>query len=197
VRPGARSAGGPITSELCRKARHRADTYVLRLEQTKKWHCRKYAHRSGSRLWRKGHTNAFLTSGLRIGRTAAPLDAKIVRRVRGEGMGAVSAPDTVSKEGGETFMITPNECKDRADGCRQMAERAPNIRMRAILIDMARTWMRLALEAEQSNQNSVPLLRVIKSQPRPEQPRERPEQHVLPNVLRDAVSSYDQGMGGQ
>jgi hypothetical protein len=30
-----------------------------------------------------------------------------------------------------------------------MAERAANLRMRSILIDMARTWQRLALEVEQ------------------------------------------------
>jgi hypothetical protein len=29
-----------------------------------------------------------------------------------------------------------------------MSERAPNLRMRDILIDMARTWERLALETE-------------------------------------------------
>jgi hypothetical protein len=31
-----------------------------------------------------------------------------------------------------------------------MAEHAPNLRVRAILIDIARTWERLALEAEHS-----------------------------------------------
>jgi hypothetical protein len=36
-----------------------------------------------------------------------------------------------------------------------MAERASNLRMRSILIDMARTWQRLALEVEQSRQNGV------------------------------------------
>jgi hypothetical protein len=35
-----------------------------------------------------------------------------------------------------------------------MAESAPNARVQAILIDMARTWMRLALEAEQLNQKN-------------------------------------------
>jgi len=45
-------------------------------------------------------------------------------------------------------MITPVECRQRAVECRQMAERAPNLRVRSILTDMAWTWTRLALEAE-------------------------------------------------
>jgi len=32
-----------------------------------------------------------------------------------------------------------------------MVERAANLRMRSILIDMARTWQRLALEVEQQS----------------------------------------------
>jgi len=32
-----------------------------------------------------------------------------------------------------------------------MAERAANLRMQSILIDMARTWRRLALEVEQQS----------------------------------------------
>jgi len=45
-------------------------------------------------------------------------------------------------------MITPVECRQRAVECRQMAERAPSLRVRSILTDMAWTWTRLALEAE-------------------------------------------------
>jgi hypothetical protein len=37
-----------------------------------------------------------------------------------------------------------------------MAERAPNARVQGILIDIARTWMRLALEAEQLNEKGQP-----------------------------------------
>jgi hypothetical protein len=37
-----------------------------------------------------------------------------------------------------------------------MAERAPNARVQAILIDMARTWTRLALEAEQLHEKGQP-----------------------------------------
>jgi hypothetical protein len=49
---------------------------------------------------------------------------------------------------GGCTMITPSECRQRAADCRQMVERAPNARVQAILIDVARTWTRLALEAE-------------------------------------------------
>ena len=56
--------------------------------------------------------------------------------------------------------MNPIECKERAAECRQMAEDAPNSRVQAILIDMARTWDRLALEAE-IGQKSGPLLQVI------------------------------------
>ena len=41
-----------------------------------------------------------------------------------------------------------------------MAERVANLRMQSILIDMARTWRRLALEVEQQssykNESSLP-----------------------------------------
>jgi hypothetical protein len=45
-------------------------------------------------------------------------------------------------------MVTADECRERATDCRQMAEREHSHRVRLILIDMARTWERLALEAE-------------------------------------------------
>jgi hypothetical protein len=45
-----------------------------------------------------------------------------------------------------------------------MAERAPNSRVQAILIDMARTWDRLALEAE-IGQKSRPRLQLIPGLP--------------------------------
>ena len=47
-------------------------------------------------------------------------------------------------------MITSRECRERAVECRQMAERAPNATVQAILIDMARTWERLAIQAAHS-----------------------------------------------
>ena len=43
-------------------------------------------------------------------------------------------------------MITSMECRERAVECRQMAERAPNVNVRAALIDMAQTWERLAIQ---------------------------------------------------
>ncbi len=40
----------------------------------------------------------------------------------------------------------------------KMTERAANLRMQSTLIDMARTWQRLALEVEQSRQKNKSLL---------------------------------------
>ena len=47
-------------------------------------------------------------------------------------------------------MISMAECRERAAECRQMADRAQTFRLQSILIDIARTWERLALEAEHS-----------------------------------------------
>ena len=47
-------------------------------------------------------------------------------------------------------MISAVECREHAVECRQMSERAPSLRVRDILIDMARGWERLALETEHS-----------------------------------------------
>jgi hypothetical protein len=44
-------------------------------------------------------------------------------------------------------MISSRECRERADECRQMAERAPNVTVQAILMDMARSWERLAIQS--------------------------------------------------
>jgi len=68
-------------------------------------------------------------------------------------------------------MITPVECRQRAVECRQMAERAPTLRVRSILTDMAWTWTRLALEAEQLNPKSArPLQPLVQPSPPPEPP---------------------------
>jgi hypothetical protein len=56
--------------------------------------------------------------------------------------------------------MSPVECKEQAAQCRRMAEGELNLRVQAILMDMARTWDRLAIEAEIS-QASSPSLRVI------------------------------------
>ena len=59
-------------------------------------------------------------------------------------------------------MLMPERCRDRAAECRQMAERAPNMRVPGILLDMARTWTRLALEVEQWGQLNRPTVRLRK-----------------------------------
>ena len=46
-------------------------------------------------------------------------------------------------------MITATECRGHGVECRRMATRAPSLRMKALLVDMARGWDRLAVEAEQ------------------------------------------------
>ena len=58
-------------------------------------------------------------------------------------------------------MISAAECRERAAECRQMAERAPTLRVRSILTDMAWTWTRLALEAEQLNPKSARTLQPL------------------------------------
>ena len=55
--------------------------------------------------------------------------------------------------------MSPVECREQAAQCRQMAEGELNLRVQAILTDMAKTWDRLAIEAEIS-QSSGPSLRV-------------------------------------
>ena len=56
--------------------------------------------------------------------------------------------------------MSPVECKEQAAQCRRMAECETNLRVQSILMDMARTWDRLAIEAEIS-QKSGPSLRGI------------------------------------
>jgi hypothetical protein len=52
---------------------------------------------------------------------------------------------------GVAAMITDKECKEHAAECRQMAKRAPNRTVQGMLIDMARSWERLALQTSQLN----------------------------------------------
>jgi hypothetical protein len=63
---------------------------------------------------------------------------------------------------GGVAMITPERCRERAAECVQMAERAPNRRVQDILLDIARTWTRLAFEAEQWSSANRPTLRLKK-----------------------------------
>ena len=60
--------------------------------------------------------------------------------------------------------MSPVECKEQAAQCRRMAEGEPNLRVQAILMDMARTWDRLAIEAE-IGQRTGPSLPVISQLP--------------------------------
>jgi hypothetical protein len=53
-------------------------------------------------------------------------------------------------------MIGATECRELAAECRQMADRAQTFRVRSILIDIARTWDRLALEVEHSTATITP-----------------------------------------
>ena len=50
-------------------------------------------------------------------------------------------------------MIASIKCRERALECLEMADHA---RVQSILIDMSRTWTRLALEAEQCEQTRQP-----------------------------------------
>ena len=58
-------------------------------------------------------------------------------------------------------MISPVVCRQHAVECRQMADRAPNSRVQSILIDMARMWDRLAIEAEHPTNKNARLLQPI------------------------------------
>jgi hypothetical protein len=69
-------------------------------------------------------------------------------------------------------MLTAERCRDRAAECQQMAEHAPNARMRDILLDMGRTWTRLAFEAEQWTAMNRPSVRIIKFAPKVDAPTE-------------------------
>jgi hypothetical protein len=60
-----------------------------------------------------------------------------------------------------TAMFTPLECRLRSADCQRMMAHAPNPRLQAILLDISRTWTRLALEAEQTLKESRPPLQLI------------------------------------
>ena len=62
-------------------------------------------------------------------------------------------------------MLTAETCRVRAAECQQMAEHAPSARIRDILLDVARTWTRLALEVEQWTQMNRPSARLTKAAP--------------------------------
>jgi len=61
-------------------------------------------------------------------------------------------------------VLTPAMFRNRAYDCQWLAERAPNQRVRDILVDMARTWTRLALEAEEWRRDNSPRSRLAKKE---------------------------------
>jgi hypothetical protein len=61
-------------------------------------------------------------------------------------------------------VMTPIACKQQAAQCRRLAECEPNFGVQSILMDIARTWERLAIEAA-IGQRSGPSLRVISELP--------------------------------
>jgi hypothetical protein len=60
-------------------------------------------------------------------------------------------------------VLTAEECRRHSAECRLLAEQTSNARVKTILLDMARTWTRLALEAEQWNQENSPTQRLAKN----------------------------------
>ena len=62
-------------------------------------------------------------------------------------------------------------CRNRSYDCQWLAERASNPRVRDILLDMARTWTRLALEAEDRRRDSSPKSRLAKKDATKDRPR--------------------------
>jgi len=63
-------------------------------------------------------------------------------------------------------VLTPAMFRNRAYDCQSLAERAPNQRVRDILLDMSRTWTRLALEAEEWRRDNSPRSRLAKKDAR-------------------------------
>ena len=63
---------------------------------------------------------------------------------------------------GVTAVLTPALCRDRSAECRRLAAAAQNRGVQDILLDMARTWTRLAVEAEQWVQENSPKRRLAK-----------------------------------
>jgi hypothetical protein len=67
-------------------------------------------------------------------------------------------------------MISAVECRQHAVEYHQMSERAPSLRVRDILIDMARTWERLALETDHARRQVRKLCCALNSPDRPARP---------------------------
>ena len=94
-------------------------------------------------LWRKGHYWRRSAPRARNDADHTLLSVAVWAGCKGPGYGQ---------------MISAVECREHAVECRQMSERAPSLRVRDILIDMARGWERLALETEHSAATSPKLV---------------------------------------
>src|SRR6478672_5352719 len=68
-------------------------------------------------------------------------------------------------------VLTPAMFRNRAYDCQWLAERAPNQRVRDILLDMSRTWTRLALEAEEWRRDNSPRSRLARKGATKDRPR--------------------------
>jgi hypothetical protein len=68
-------------------------------------------------------------------------------------------------------VLTPAMFRNRAYDCQRLAERAPNQRVRDILLDMSRTWTRLALEAEEWRRDNSPRSRLAKKDATTDRPK--------------------------
>jgi hypothetical protein len=81
-------------------------------------------------------------------------------------------------------MLSPERCRNRAAECREMAQNAPNPRVRNILLDISLTWTRLALEAEQWSQMNGPKARLTKTDPKTALREPTPPTHLPPRGSR-------------
>ena len=80
-------------------------------------------------------------------------------------------------------VLTPAMFRNRAYDCQSLAERAPNQRVRDILLDMSRTWTRLALEAEEWRRDNSPRSRLAKKDATKDRPK-----IISPNPLPPLAS---------
>jgi hypothetical protein len=77
------------------------------------------------------------------------------------GMFSASGPGNCFDDVRVSRVLNSLDCKLRAAECEKLAEGVPNPRVQATLRDIARTWTRLALEAEQTLKQSRPPLQLI------------------------------------
>jgi len=85
-------------------------------------------------------------------------------------------------------VLTPAMFRNRAYDCQSLAERAPNQRVRDILLDMSRTWTRLALEAEEWRRDNAPRNRLAKKGATKDRPK-----IIAPNPLPLPASPREPG----